>query len=277
MTKHEPPFQLLEEDLVKLFHHSKNRPDIWDYCWSVLKTFFSFIFLFILFFAIVNMPAYSAKVGYFWHTYILGEKISNSSGNNLRLLEPIAKNSSLVESRDITITPNGDKLNEFLKINVLKDHLLIPSININAPIIWRSPVENTIENLKNGVAHYAGTALPGENGNVFITGHSSNYWWDPGRFKQVFVLLDKLKIGDRIYINYNDQPYVYQVENIKVIKPAQIEVLNPADHSILSLMTCTPVGTTINRLIVQSKQIYPEQSDGTPKSPFKPKLLPAIR
>jgi len=155
--------------------------------------------------------------------------------------------------------------------------LIIPKISVNAPITWESPVNRILDDLKNGVSHYGGTALPGERGNIFITGHSSNFWWDPGKFKQVFVLLDKLTEGDRIYLSYENQPYVYKVITKKIVKPTQIEVLDPTDQSIISLMTCTPVGTTINRLIVQAVQIYPPTIKKNSTRSVLPDSLPAVR
>ncbi|PJA20606.1 hypothetical protein COX60_01265, partial [Candidatus Berkelbacteria bacterium CG_4_10_14_0_2_um_filter_35_9_33_12] len=45
-----------------------------------------------------------------------------------------------------------------------------------------------------------------------------------------------------------------------VVSPKEVEVLNPQDHSLVSLMTCYPVGTTLNRMIVQARQIYPTEN-----------------
>jgi LPXTG-site transpeptidase (sortase) family protein len=175
------------------------------------------------------------------------------------------------------LAPNGQKLSDFLNERIENDHLLVPSINVNAPVTWSSSPDKILDDLRNGVAHYAGTALPGQNGNVFISGHSSNFWWDPGKFKQVFVLLDKVNEGDRIYVKYKGQSFIYVVESKKVVKPSQIEVLNPSDHSIITLMTCTPVGTTLNRLVVQAKQIYPTTTNQPIQTQVIPQELPAIR
>ena len=70
--------------------------------------------------------------------------------------------------------------------------------------------------------------------------------------------MKKLELSNKIYITYDKTLYIYEVENKKIVNPAEIEVLKPGDHSILSLMTCYPVGTTINRLIVTAKQISPQ-------------------
>lgn len=113
-----------------------------------------------------------------------------------------------------------------------------------------------LENLQKGVAHYGGTDLPNPlTGNVFITGHSSYYWWDSGQYKTVFALLDQLKSGDQVALTYQQQVYVYQVYESLVVKPSQVDVLDTTERPILSLMTCTPVGTSLNRLIVRANLV----------------------
>jgi sortase A len=159
-----------------------------------------------------------------------------------------------------------------------QNRLIIPKLKIDAPIIWEVTENEILERLKDGVAHYKGTNLPGENGNVFITGHSSNFWWAEGNYKQIFALLDELEIGNKIYITYDKTLYIYQVEEKKIVNPTQIETLSPADHSVLSLMTCYPIGTTINRLVVTAKQITPEpQKERIQREQIKPGHLPVIR
>jgi len=138
--------------------------------------------------------------------------------------------------------------------------LFIPKIGVQAPIVYaKSRTQSEIDKLLlDGVVHYFGTAEPGEKGNVFITGHSSYYWWSDGRFNTVFSILDKLVVGDVIYINYGGRRYTYKVFDMKVVSPSDTSVLDQGNSSILSLMTCTPVGTNYRRLIVLASQIEPD-------------------
>ncbi|HUD11392.1 MAG TPA: class D sortase [Candidatus Saccharimonadia bacterium] len=135
----------------------------------------------------------------------------------------------------------------------------IPKINVDAPVNYLASIqESDIEtSLQTGVVHYGDTALPGQAGNVAIFGHSSNDWWEPGNYKFVFVLLDKLAPGDNITIDYQSKRYVYQVTNSQVVNPTDISVLDPTSTPTLSLITCTPPGTSLRRLVVTAKQIYP--------------------
>lgn len=272
MATHKSLIQITEDDLKKIFVHYRKKNDRWDIVWAFIRTIAFFGILFIFFFGVINYQAYYLKANYFWNTVLFGKQ-----PNQLSTSKPISSIgiSDIKSSKD-----DGQQkaiMDQFLLKYVPNNTLIVPSIGIKAPIIWNSPIDNIISDLKNGVAHYAGTALPGENGNVFITGHSSNYWWDDGKFKQVFALLDSVHVGERIYLTYKDQPYVYTIEDSKVVKPSAIEVLNPLVHSVVTLMTCTPVGTTLNRRIVQARQIYPNPNLGDKKSAPELKFLPIIR
>lgn len=132
--------------------------------------------------------------------------------------------------------------------------LIIPKIGINAPIIWNVDENQTNEKLLEGVTHFKGTALPGQKGNIFITGHSSYYSWVVSPYKDIFALLEKLSPGDQIYIQYQGNNFTYVVNNTKVVSPNELSVLEPTSDFNLTLMTCVPVGTNLNRLIVTSTQ-----------------------
>src|SRR5688572_26231373 len=80
--------------------------------------------------------------------------------------------------------------------------LLISKLSLAVPIIYiDSTDENLIQRgLERGVVHLAGTARPGEVGNCYIMGHSSDYPNRPGSYKNVFAYLTIMKIGDEIQI-----------------------------------------------------------------------------
>ena len=140
--------------------------------------------------------------------------------------------------------------------------LIIPKINLNAPLVFIDSVEeqDVLQALHDGVVHYAGTAKPGENGNAVFFGHSSNDWWEKGNYKFVFVLLEKLAPGDTYEIHYQSRKYVYQVESTKTVLPTDLSVLDQTTTPYSTLITCTPPGTTWKRFIVKAKQIAPEPS-----------------
>lgn len=142
--------------------------------------------------------------------------------------------------------------------------IIIPKINAQLPVVYNPAATNDKviqKDLQNGVAHYAGTAMPGQNGNVVIVGHSSNNILNPGKYKFAFVLLHKLTIGDTFYLNKDGRRYTYQVYKRLIVSPDQVSVLGPAEKpATATLITCDPPGTSINRLVVTAEQIDPSPS-----------------
>lgn len=144
--------------------------------------------------------------------------------------------------------------------------IIIPQIDVNVPVVYDEPSfaeEKVQKALERGVVHYGTTAKPGENGNVVIVGHSSNNWWDSGKYKFAFILLDKLQQNDEIVLHYQGTRYVYQVETKKVVEPTNTSVLNQTEEPRLTLITCTPPGTSWQRLIVQARQVTPDPNQNT--------------
>lgn len=150
-----------------------------------------------------------------------------------------------------------------------ENRIVVPKIGKNVPLV---DVENGnnfdfdhmenifMKELEKGVIRYPGTARPGENGNAFIFGHSSNFPWMPGAYNQVFALLDQLVYGDEIIVYYNQKKYVYVISEKQIVKPGDVKVLNrDVNKKELSLMTCWPVGTTLKRMVVfaELKEVTP--------------------
>lgn len=142
-----------------------------------------------------------------------------------------------------------------------ENRIIIPKIGKNIPLVDVNissdvdfdHMENIfMQELENGVVRYPGTAMPWEDGNAFIFGHSSNYPWIKGNYNEIFALLDKLDPGDEIIVYYQQKKYVYKVTEKKVVRPGDVKALSERDphKKELSLMTCWPVGTTYNRLLV---------------------------
>jgi len=131
--------------------------------------------------------------------------------------------------------------------------IVISKIGIQAPVIYDSSFDAIIENLRKGVVRYEGTANPGEIGNVVIVGHSSDYPWSTGSYKTIFALLDKLIIGDEIVLPYGQNRFIYKVTQTRTVKPTDLTVLQRTAEPTLTLITCYPVGTTLNRLVITAK------------------------
>jgi len=225
-------------------------------------------------------------IGFFLLNYSAYIKIFESKWKNLTGTEEVSPLTEIVEldideeeSTEVLVytqevleleTKSSEKT---LKIPELElelapsdNRIIIPRINQNIPIVrvssenlinrdWKALENDMQEALKNGVVHYPGTSLPGKTGNTVITGHSSYFPWDPGRFKDVFALLHYLVVGDRIVVYYDQDKFTYEVKDIDIVLPSDIEVLKQTVDEKLTLITCTPVGTNLKRLIISAEPI----------------------
>ena|SRR3989339_625304 len=132
-----------------------------------------------------------------------------------------------------------------------KFYLSVPKLKINQAQVY---VDSN--NLSIGLAHLPGSALPGEKGNIFISGHSS-LRPDLSVKQALFSNLTDLKSGDEIIINTTSAKFVYKVFGFKVVDPPDLSVLNAPESlgRYISLMTCVPPGLNFKRLIVLGKMI----------------------
>lgn len=145
--------------------------------------------------------------------------------------------------------------------------IIIPKINVEIPVVYdvNTIDENAVENaLERGVVHYADTALPGQDGNLVIVGHSSNNIFNPGKYKFAFVLLSRLSSGDTFYLQKDGKRYTYQVYKKAIVDPNDISVLGPEGKpATATLITCDPPGTSLHRLVVVGEQIDPNPANNT--------------
>lgn len=142
-----------------------------------------------------------------------------------------------------------------------ENRLIIPRIGKNVPLIdtdmqpgadFSTMHDVFMEELKKWVVRYPGTAKPGEVGNAFLFGHSSNYPWIKSDYNDVFALLDELQTGDEITIYYYQKKYTYKVTDRATVKPGDVKALEARDPTKkeLTLMTCWPVGTALQRILI---------------------------
>lgn len=125
------------------------------------------------------------------------------------------------------------------------------SISIPKLKISEAKVFVDSNNLDKGLAHLPASALPGERGNIFISGHSSIF------FNDNFSQLMKLTEGDKIELKVGETKMEYQVLGIKIVSPTDLSMVNPPNSlgRYLSLMTCVPPGLNIKRLVVLAELI----------------------
>lgn len=133
--------------------------------------------------------------------------------------------------------------------------LKVPAIGVFTPVLKDVDGYNEsvyLKLLEDGVAHFAGTGLPGEGRRIFIFGHSGFYKNKPGNYKEVFLELDDLKLGEVIEVNQNGQNFRYSVVENRVVEADDFSVLEDRGYEVLTLMTCWPPKTIAKRRIVEA-------------------------
>jgi len=129
-----------------------------------------------------------------------------------------------------------------------KFYMTIPKLDIKNAVAMVDSL-NFYENL----SHFPGSALPGEPGNVFVTGHSAlPQFAKPDDYRGIFSKLGDLEVGDVVDIEFDGNRYRYLVQYKKIVDAKDLSVLKPISKGAknLTLMTCVPPGTSIKRMVV---------------------------
>lgn len=128
-------------------------------------------------------------------------------------------------------------------VKLAPHRLIIGKIEVNAPIV-EAPDERGLDR---GAWHVPASAFPGVKGNTVITGHRFKYL-PPNNL--TFYNLDKLKVGDKISIVWDDKRFEYLVAEIKVVLPDDVSITKQDNDERLTLYTCEPLWSQEKRLVV---------------------------
>lgn len=126
--------------------------------------------------------------------------------------------------------------------------ITIPKLNIE-----KAKVKVDTTNFYDHLALFPGSAIPGEVGNAFITGHSAlPQFASSQNYRTIFTKLSDLEVGDDVIATVGDKTFHYTVQYSKVVDPHDLSVLSPISQNgrNLTLMTCVPPGTNTKRLVV---------------------------
>lgn len=123
-------------------------------------------------------------------------------------------------------------------------HIYIPSIGVDLPLNAMASTGDQPP-LDRGPSWMQQTGTAGRPGNCVIAGHRSTY-------TQPFHDLDQLAAGDIVVITDPEgASYTYQVDRVFPVSPSQVEVMNATPDATFTLITCHPLGSSRQRLIVQ--------------------------
>ena len=161
------------------------------------------------------------------------------------------KTISTVQIEDIdkikeSLPPYEDLLN--LANNGIMGYIEIPAINVDLPIYHGT----TGAAMEKGAGHMEGTSLPvgGIGTHAVISAHSGM------SSAKLFTALDKLKLGVMFFITVCNQKLAYEVDNIAVVEPTDIDLIRiDTQQDYVTLLTCTPYGVNTHRLLVRGHRV----------------------
>lgn len=124
------------------------------------------------------------------------------------------------------------------------NRVIIAKIGVSAPIIDSSDGNYA---LSKGAWRIPKSSTPDKAGNTVITGHRFKYL-PPSNL--TFYLFHKLKKGDIVSIIWNKKNYYYKINEIKIIDPKDLSILEKTKKPTLTLFTCDPIYSQKNRMAV---------------------------
>jgi sortase A len=122
--------------------------------------------------------------------------------------------------------------------------LSIPKVGLEVPVF--DGTDDLI--LNRGAGRIAGTAMPGEPGNIGIAAHRDGF----------FRELKEVHVGDSIELATNEDHFLYKVDDIHIVQPSDVSVLQSGTQSSVTLVTCYPfyfVGDAPQRYIVHASMV----------------------
>ena len=132
-------------------------------------------------------------------------------------------------------------------------YITIPKISVELPI-YHGTDEGV---LQVAAGHLEGSSLPvgGAGTHAVISAHRGL----PSA--KLFTNLDELEVGDRFTITVLNRVLTYEVDQISIVLPTEIDQLLPTEGmDYVTLMTCTPYGINTHRLLVRGKRIETTES-----------------
>ncbi len=132
--------------------------------------------------------------------------------------------------------------------NGVMGYIEIPSIDVSLPI-YHGTSDSV---LNSSIGHLDWTSLPvgGESTHCVLSGHRGL----PSA--KLFTNLDKLVVGDTFLLRTLDEVLTYEVDQILIVKPSDIEALQIVPgKDYCTLVTCTPYGINTHRLLVRGHRI----------------------
>lgn len=129
-----------------------------------------------------------------------------------------------------------------------ENSLVIPSLDL----VEKIHEGQSSQTLSHGIWLRPQGSTPDKNSNTVLAGHRFTY-----SGQAVFYHLDKVNMGDPVYLYWNDERYEYKVSNISIVPPTQASIEEPSPTAKLTIYTCTPLWSAKDRLIIEAELVEP--------------------
>lgn len=170
---------------------------------------------------------------------------AKSDGRQQELIEAFR---SIQATEEKTLLPEtAEKAAASDSIAGMEGILSIPAIDLEAPVLYGADSET----LNQSLGAIENMDLPGEmDGSYAIAGHQAHI------FGKYFNRLHEIEVGTNFTFQTADEELAFKVFEIKIVKPHEVEVLEPMDgKALMSLITCYPAYSNEYRLVVQGESV----------------------
>lgn len=212
----------------------------------------------------------------------ISEEISNSSFNAEHLVASnhtdqvdalveqygnvVSMQQEVATDMDHYLQQNLDSYDFSFNLLPPTNRLIIPAINLDVPLVeteahdYKNFTETTFDaDLENWVVKYPTTPNPGEWGNAFFFGHTSQEYWKSNPYGTVFRRIPQLKPDDKIQVVRDGVLYEYKVVKTVIVKPKNVNdtyvEFGDENKEYITLMWCYPIWRTDKRMMVFAERI----------------------
>lgn len=176
------------------------------------------------------------------------DPLSGQSKGQASILNESTADYTQLSSWFVNTSDSSDLLSQTNNTNS-SYYLSIPKLKITDAIVTLGSMD-----LTKSLIQYPQTALPGQLGNTVIFGHSVlPQFFNSKNYLTIFSTLYKLQQGDEIILKYDKSVYQYIIEEMYEVQPTDLSVLEQRyDNKTLTIITCSPPGTYLRRLVVKA-------------------------
>lgn len=154
-----------------------------------------------------------------------------------------------------------------LEPTLTEDRIYIPKVNADVAIVQIDGNEKLA--LERGaIQRSPSSGNPRDGGNFVVAAHRFDLGFTPAQTKarSPFYRIDKLAVGDEIYVDFQGTRYAYKVENKKLVESSAVEIEARTDDDRLTMYSCELAGPEAGREVIFAKPIGKVVwSTGSPK------------